>query len=140
LAVSKAAPVLADRRGAVAVLFGLLAPLIILAVAFGIDVTGWYRDALHLQHLADRAAASAGPLWRSGDRAGAAAVAEALVAADAPDVRIEHIGAATGGRWAGDKSALEVAVSGDQAHLLVGLFAASRQSARAVAIDSRLVE
>ncbi|MBC7520043.1 MAG: hypothetical protein H7268_02955, partial [Sandarakinorhabdus sp.] len=95
-----------DRRGAVAILFGLLAPLIILAVAFGIDVTAWYRDALHLQGLADRAAASAGPLWRDGDRAGAPAVVAALVGADAMDVQIERVGSATGGHWAGDKTPL----------------------------------
>jgi uncharacterized membrane protein len=140
LFLSKAAPVLADRRGAVAILFGLLAPLVILAVAFGIDVTAWYRDALHLQGLADRVAASAGPLWRDGDRAGAAAVVTALVGADAMDVRIERLGSATGGRWAGDKAALEVAISCNQAHFLAGMFDASRQSARAVARDSVLVE
>ena len=56
-----------DRRGAVALLFALLAPLLLLAVAFGSDVPSWYRDALHLQGLADRAALSAGPLWADGD-------------------------------------------------------------------------
>lgn len=131
---------LADRRGAVAILFGLLAPLLVLGIAFGIDVTAWYRDALHLQHLADRAAASAGPLWRTGDREAAVAVVAALVDGDALNVEIESVGAATSGRWRGNREAFEVGISADQQHLLAGLFAHSRQSARAVAVDSRLVE
>jgi uncharacterized membrane protein len=132
--------VLADRRGTVAILFGLLAPLIILGVAFGIDVTAWYRDALHLQGLADRAAASAGPLWHDGDREGAVAVVVALVEDDELDVEVESLGAVTSGRWRGYREAFEVGISADQQHLLAGLFAQSRQSARAVALDARLVE
>ncbi|MBC7519514.1 MAG: hypothetical protein H7268_00230, partial [Sandarakinorhabdus sp.] len=85
-------------------------------------------------------AASAGPLWRDGDRAGAAAVVAAVVRAHGMDVQNERLGSATGGRWAGDKTALEDALSCDQAHFLAGLFDASRQSARAVARDSVLVE
>lgn len=131
---------LADRRGAVGVLFGLLAPVLILGVAFAIDVTAWYRDALHLQQLADRAAASAGPYWHDGDRDAAAAVATAVADVDELEVRIDRLANPAAGRWARDRRALEIVVSSDQQHLLAGLFAASRQSAGAVAFDDRLVE
>lgn len=124
---------LTDRRGAVGVLFGLLAPLLVLAVAFGIDVTGGYRDALHLQGLADRAATSAGPLWAAGDAKHAMAVAAAIVAADG-DVRLDQAGAAPD-----RQDAIEIVVSCRQRHLLSGLFIATRQSARAVAVKSRRI-
>ena len=123
-------------------LFGLLAPLLILAVAFGIDVTAWYRDALHLQGLADRAAQSAGPLWHDGDRAGAAAVVAALVAADDVTASLDYAGNPRSGRWAGNRQAIEIIVSGRQQHLLAGLYVDDddRQAARAVALAGRLVE
>ena len=125
---------LSDRRGAVALLFALLAPLLLLAVAFGSDVPAWYRDALHLQALADRAALSAGPLWADGRHREAVAVAEALVAADG--ARLDHAGADRGG-----SKGIEVAVSSDRAHLLASLpLGRDRQEARAVAIGRRLVE
>jgi uncharacterized membrane protein len=124
-----------DRRGAVGLLFGLLAPLLVLAVAFGIDATGWYRDALHLQGLADRAATSAGPLWASGDRQQALAVAAALVAADGGDVHLDHAGPAPGA----PTNAIAIILSSRQHHLLARLFAASRQRARAVAIGTRRI-
>lgn len=125
---------LTDRRGAVALLFALLAPLLLLAVAFGSDVPAWYRDALHLQALADRAALSAGPLWAEGERRDAIAVAEALVALDG--ARLDHAGAERGGG-----KGFEVAVSSDRAHLLASLpLGSERQEARAVAVGGRLVE
>jgi uncharacterized membrane protein len=125
---------LADRRGAVALLFALLAPLLLLAVAFGIDVPAWYRDALHLQGLADRAALSAAPLWAEGQHKPAIAVAEALVAADG--ATLDHAGAdRAGGRG------FEVAVSSRKAHLLASLpLGEERQQAHAVAVGRRLVE
>jgi uncharacterized membrane protein len=124
----------ADRRGAVALLFALLAPLLLLAVAFGSDVPAWYRDALHLQALADRAALSAGPLWAEGAQHEAIAVAEALVAADG--ARLDHAGADRGGG-----KGFEVAVSSARAHLLASLpLGRDRQEARAVAAGGRLVE
>jgi uncharacterized membrane protein len=123
-----------DRRGAVALLFALVAPLLLLAVAFGVDVPSWYRDVLHLQSLADRAALSAGPLWAEGDRKAAIAVAEALVAADG--ATLDHAGADR----AGGKG-FEVAVSNRKAHLLASLpLGEERQQAHAVAVGARLVE
>lgn len=116
-------------------LFGLLAPLLVLVVAFGIDATAWHRDGLHLQHLADRAATSAGPLWAGGDRRQALAVAAALVAADGDEVRLDHAGAASDAT----PDAIEIVVSSQQRHLLAGLFADSRQRARAVAIKHRRI-
>lgn len=123
-------------------LFGLLAPLLILAVAFGIDVTGWYRDALHLQGLADRAAQSAGPLWRDGNRAGAAAVVAALVAEDDMVVLLDYAGPPRAGRWAGNRQAIEIIVSSRQQHALAGLYVDDddRQAARAISLAERLVE
>lgn len=129
-----------DRRGSVGVMFGLLAPLLVLTIAFGIDVTAWYRDAQHLQGLADRTAVSAAPLWSSGDRAGALDVAAALVAVDGQAIIIDHAGAVQAGQWAGRHDAFEITISGHQQHLLAGLFAPSRQAAHAVAIRDRLVE
>lgn len=128
-----------DRRGSVAVLFGLLAPIFVLTVAFGVDTTAWYRDALHLQGLADRTAVSAAPLWRAGDRAGALAVAKALVVTDAAGVTLDHAGAVTSGPWSARRDSFEVVLSRRQQHLLAGLFAPGRQSARAVAVETRLV-
>lgn len=117
-----------------ALLFGLLAPLLLLAVAFGSDVPAWYRDALHLQALADRAALSAGPLWAEGGHRQAVAVAEALVALDG--ARLDHAGVDRGGA-----KGFEVAVSGERAHLLASLpLGDARQEARAVAVGARLVE
>lgn len=125
---------IADRRGAVALLFGLLSPLLLLAVAFGSDVPSWYRDALHLQALADRAARSAGPLWAQGERRQAVAVAAALVALDG--ARLDHAGTARGGG-----KGFEVAISSDRTHLLASLaLGDARQEARAVAVGGRLVE
>jgi Flp pilus assembly protein TadG len=123
-----------DKRGAVALLFALLAPLLLLAIAFGIDVPSWYRDALHLQGLADRAALSAGPLWADGQHKAAVAVAEALVAADG--ATLDHAGADR----AGGKG-FEVAVSNRKAHLLASLpLGEERQQAHAVVMGRRLVE
>lgn len=116
-------------------MFGLLAPLLVLAVAFGVDVPAWYRDALHLQALADRAALSAAPLWVDGDRRAAIAVATALVAADG--ATLDHAGADRAGRNAG----FEVAVSSRKRHLLATLpLGDERQEARAVAVADRLIE
>lgn len=123
-------------------MFGLLAPLLIAAVAFGIDVTAWYRDALHLQALADRAALSAAPVWRRGDREGAVAVARALVEADDAGARLEFAGPVGAGG-----AAFAVAVSSPKAHLLAALAVrGDRQGARAVATagagagSARLIE
>ena len=93
-----------DRRGGVGILFGLIAPLLVLAVAFGIEVTGGYRDALALQGLADRVAVSAGPLWQAGDRSGAMQLARAL----AGDVTIDRQGAVDAGSDTGKKRASTV--------------------------------
>lgn len=126
---------LADRAGAVGILFGLLAPLLVLAVAFGIDVTGWYRDALHLQGVADRAAISAGPLWLAGDTGGARAIAAAIVADDGGDTTLESSGSPPA-----NPRAFAVAVSCPKQHLLVGLVAPGRYTAWAVAQGGRLIE
>ncbi len=125
------------------VLFGLLAPVLLAAVAFAIDVTAWYRDAVHLQGLADRAAVSAAPLWSRGERAGAVAVARALVADDS--ARLDFAGAVRQGRWVGTRDAMEVAVSGRKSHVFAVIaLGDERQRARAVAMDGgaapRLVE
>lgn len=125
----------ADRRGAIGVVVGLLLPVLVLTVAFGIDVTGWHRDALHLQGLADRAATSAGPLWAAGNHDEAIAVAAALVRADEGNIRLDHAGAGKNT----PPEAIEIIVSCNQRHLLGGLFPASRQSARAVAIKTRRI-
>jgi hypothetical protein len=125
-----------DRDGAVGVLFGLLLPVLVLAVAFGIDVAGWYRDALQLQGIADRVAMSAGPLWRTGDRAGALQIAGTLAA----DVTIDHVGRVSSGKRAAQADAFEIIVSSPQHHMLAGLVASQSQSARAVAIGYQLVE
>lgn len=120
-------------------MFGLLAPLLIAAVAFGIDVTAWYRDALHLQGLADRAALSAAPLWGAGDRAGAVAVAAALVDEDDGGARLEFAGGVRDGRGAGLRAGFEVTVSSAKLHLLGAMAAGDRQGARAVAMaDGRM--
>jgi Flp pilus assembly protein TadG len=111
-------------------LFGLLAPLLVLAVAFGVDVTASYRDALHLQALADRAALSGGPLALAGDNAGARAVAKAIVEAD---------GTANLDRADGDKR-FEVSLSRPARHLLAGLVTTAPHTAHAVASGARLVE
>jgi hypothetical protein len=125
---------LTDRSGAVALLFGLLAPLLVLAVAFGVDVPGWYRDALRLQGLADRAALSAGPAWAEGDHKGAVAVATAIVALDG--ATLDHAGADRGGT-----KGFEIAVSSRKSHLLANVpLGSERQEARAVAVGARLVE
>jgi hypothetical protein len=121
-------------------MFALLAPLLVLTIAFGIDVTGWYRDAQHLQGLADRVAASAGPLWRAGEHDAALAVAQALVGRDGQATALDHAGAVSQGAWSGNADAFEIVLSSNQQHLLAGLFAPSRQGARAVALDARLVE
>jgi uncharacterized membrane protein len=124
-----------DRRGAVGLLFGLLAPVLVLVVALGIDATGRTRDALHLQGLADRVATSAGPLWAAGAQQQAVAVAAALVAADGSDARLDHAGPVEGGA----ADALEIIVSHPEQHVLAGLFAPGRQRARAVAVKTRRV-
>lgn len=129
-----------DRRGAVALLFGLLAPLLVAAVAFGIDVTAWYRDALRLQGLADRAALSAGPLWAAGDTASAVAVASALVAADGA-ATLDHAGTPRGSAGDRRRGVIEVAVSSPKSHLLANIpLGSERQSARALALGTRLIE
>ena len=117
-------------------MFGLLLPVLVIAVAFGVDTTSWYRDAQHLQAVADRVAASAGPLWQKGDHGGAMAVSQAL----AVDVDLDHAGAAIDGRWAARRDALQIVVSCKKRHLLAGFFTPGRQSAQAVALGSRLVE
>jgi Flp pilus assembly protein TadG len=119
-----------DRRGAVGLLFALLAPLLVLAVAFGIDVTAAYRDALHLQALADRAALSGGPLALTGDPAGARAVAEAIVTADGA----AHLDKAEGSKR------FEVTLSSPAHHLLAGLATTAPYTAHAIASGSQLVE
>jgi uncharacterized membrane protein len=124
-----------DRRGAVGLLFGLLAPLLVLVVALGIDATGRTRDALHVQGLADRVATSAGPLWAAGARQQAEAVAVALVAADGSDTRLDHIGPAP----SGGADALEIIVSRPERHVLAALVAPGRHRARAVAVKTRRV-
>lgn len=117
-----------------ALLFGLVAPLLVLAVAFGVDVPGWYRDALHLQGLADRATLSAGPAWADGDRMGAVAIAKAIVALDG--AMLDHAGADRG-----SSKGFEIAVSSRKAHLLATVpLGSERQEARAVAMGGRLVE
>lgn len=120
---------LADRRGAVALLFGLLAPLMILIVVLGIDATRWYRDALHLQALADRVAISAGPLWQAGQAAVARETALALVAADGSGARID---------WQGGTKSYEVHLGSPAHHLLTGLYSADRHTAQAAAQGARL--
>jgi uncharacterized membrane protein len=119
----------ADRSGAVGLLFGLLAPLLVLVVALGIDATRWYRDSLHLQALADRAAISAGPLWKAGNPAAARETAAALVAADASDAQIDHQG--------GDKSYV-ITLSSPAHYLLTGLFVLDRHHAQAQTDGTRL--
>jgi uncharacterized membrane protein len=121
-------------------MFGLLAPLLILAVAFGIDVTAAYRNALHLQALADRAALSAGPLWQAGETASARAVAAALVAADSAEVRIvsmsnEHD--KFGQKGAAD--IFEITLASPEYHLLADLVMPGDHFAHASARGSRLV-
>jgi Flp pilus assembly protein TadG len=118
------------RSGAVGLLFALLAPLLVLVVAFGIDVTTAYRDALHLQALADRAAISAGPLALAGDKAGARAVAAALITTDG---RAELVTAQ------GDKR-FEVTLASPAHHLLAGLIDSPPHTARAVASGAQLIE
>ena len=115
---------------------GLLAPILVLAAAFGIDVICWYGEALHLQGVADRAAVSAGPLWQGGDQNGAIRVANVL----AGDVTLDRIDAAAGGERAGRRGGVEVIVSCRKRRLLANLWAPGRQTARAVAVGSRLVE
>lgn len=110
-------------------MFGLLAPLLVLLVAAGIDATRWYRDALHLQALADRAAISAGPLWRAGNLAAARETAAALVAADGSDARIDGQGGTT---------AYHISLSSPAHHLLTGLFILRRHQAAASADGRRL--
>ena len=117
-------------------MFGLLAPILILAVAFGIDVTCWYRNALHLQGVADRAAVSAGPLWQGGDRQGAIRVATAL----AGDVTLDRVDAAPDSDRAGRGAGVEVIVSCRKRRLLANLWAPGRQTPRAVAVGSRLTQ
>jgi uncharacterized membrane protein len=124
-----------DRRGAVGLLFGLLAPVLVLVVALGIDATRRTRDALHLQGLADRVATSAGPLWAAGAQQQAVAVAAAIVAADGADVQLDHAGTAPDA----PANAIAITVSSRQHHLLAGLFVTSRQRARAVAIGTRRI-
>ena len=152
-----------DRRGGVGILFGLIAPLLVLAVAFGIEVTGGYRDALALQGLADRVAVSAGPLWHAGDRSGAMQLARAL----AGDVTIDRQGAVDAGSDTGkkagkygdkhgdrhadkhaDKGAAKNAGRDDAYEIIVsqrkrvffGLIGSGRGTARAVAVGARRVE
>lgn len=123
-------------------LTALLAPLLLVAVAFGIDVSGWYRDSLHLQALADRAALSAGPAFAAGDRGGAIAIAEAVVDQDDAPARIDAAGVPRSGRWQGQARAIEVIVSSEAHHLVAGLYAgqSTRLSARAVVLQARRVE
>ena len=122
---------LADRRGGVALLFGLLAPLLVLIVALGIDGTRWYRDALHVQALADRVAISAGPLWQAGQAAAARETALALVAADGSGAQID---------WHGGIKSYQVQLSSPAHHLLTGLYIADRHKAQAAAQGARLTQ
>lgn len=130
------------RRGGVAVLTALLAPLLLVAVAFGIDVSGWYRDSLHLQALADRAALSAGPVFAAGDRSAAYDIAEAVVENDDVTARIDAAGVPRSGPYQGQPRAIEIIVSSDAQHLVAGLYAgqSTRLSARAVVLQARRVE
>lgn len=130
------------RHGGVAVLTALLAPLLLVAVAFGIDVSGWYRDSLHLQALADRAALSAGPAFAAGDRSAAFAIAEAVIENDDVAARIDAAGVPRSGRWQGQPRAIEIIVSSEAQHLFAGLYAgqSTRLSARAVVLQARRVE
>lgn len=102
-------------------MLGLLAPLLVLAVAFGIDVTTAHRNALRFQTLTDWAASSGGPLALAGDTAGARAVAEAIVRAD------------------GSKR-FEFTLAGPAHHLLADLITNAPHSVHAVASGARLVE
>lgn len=114
-------------------MFGLVAPVLVAAAAFAIDVTAWHRDALHLQGLADRAAVSAAPLWARGDRAGAVAVAAALVAVDGHGAALEYGGAVRSGRWRGAQGTLEIVVSSRKQRVFAVMLGNERQGARAVA-------
>ena len=130
------------RHGGVAVLTALLAPLLLVAVAFGIDVSGWYRDSLHLQALADRAALSAGPAFAAGDRSAALAIAAAVIENDDVAARIDAAGVPRSGRRQGQIRAFEIIVSSQAQHLVAGLYAgqSTRLSARAVVVQARRVE
>lgn len=123
-------------------LTALLAPLLLVAVAFGIDVTGWYRNSLHLQALADRAALSAGPAFAAGDRGAAYAIAEAVVDNDDVAARVDAAGVPRSGRWQGHARAFEIIVSSEAHHLVAGLYAgqSTRLSARAVVLQAKRVE
>ena len=108
-------------------MFVLLAPVLLLAIGFGIDATAAYRDSLHLQRLADRAALSAAPLLTGRDRAAPHAVAAALVAADDGGVWLDYAGPTPG-------DGIEVIVSSDRSHPIAALVPGGpRNWARAVA-------
>ena len=123
-------------------LTALLAPLLLVTVAFGIDVSGRYRDALHLQALADRAALSAGPAFAAGDRNAALVIAAAVIDNDDVVARIDTAGVPRSGRHQGQSRAIEIIVSSEARHLVAGLYAgqSTRMSARAVVVQARRVE
>ncbi len=55
-----------DRRGNVAAIFALAAPMVIAGVGFGVETGYWYFRQLNLQQAADSAAYSGGVVDRSG--------------------------------------------------------------------------
>jgi Flp pilus assembly protein TadG len=109
------------RRGGVAELTALLAPRLLIAVAFSIDVTGWYRDSLRLQTLADRVALTAGPAFAAGNRGAAFEIAQAVVNNDDVAARIDAAGVPRSRRWQGQARAFEIIVSSEAHYLVAGL-------------------
>ena len=128
-----------DRRGAVGIVFALLAPVLLLAATVAMDRIGEAREILELQGLADRAAISAGPLWAEGQRERAIAIAAALVAIDGGGARLDHAGTARHGRWAKTPEAIEISVSRQRRRFVSDILGSGRPSARAVAIKTRRV-
>jgi len=58
-ALGKVAPIVADERGGVLVMFALFAPVLILFMAFVLDVGNWFEHKRHLQLQADAGALAA---------------------------------------------------------------------------------
>jgi hypothetical protein len=58
-ALGKVAPIVAEERGGVLVMFALFAPVLILFMAFVLDVGNWFEHKRHLQVQADAGALAA---------------------------------------------------------------------------------
>lgn len=124
----------ADRNGAVAVMVGLLLPLVVGVAALAIETGLWFAERRDLQNAADAAALSGAFELTAGRRTTVTQSALADGRRNAADAAFTVRTPPTSGRFIGNASAVEVTVTRTQTLLLSALFMGDLQvGARAVA-------